>query len=194
MISEKFIFVHIPRTGGTSLERLLLTIEGTTSWESLENKKAVDVRIGKEKHMRASSIRATAGEEKWRNTLKFAIVRNPFDKVISHFHQPYYRKINALSGASLEDFLLAYQPAPHEEGVTCSDYLDEDVDQIIRYENYNEEVCRLLADYGIQLSQVDTRIGHTRPEVAYQEYYNSRTKTMVERMYADDLRRFGYTF
>lgn len=194
MISEKFIFVHIPRTGGTSLERLLLTIEGIASWEDLENKNLVDSCLGKIKHMRASNIRSTVGEKKWRGTLKFSIVRNPFDKVISHFYQPYYRKINALSGASLEDFLLAYRPAPHEDGLTCSDYLDEDLDQIIRYENYNEDVFRLLRDFDIQYSQIDTRIGYTRPEAHYREHYDSNTRSMVERIYADDLMRFDYHF
>lgn len=194
MIAENFIFIHIPRTGGTSLERLLLSIEGVASWENLDDKKIVDSRLGKHKHLRASSVRAIVGEEKWRSTFKFSVVRNPFEKVISHFHQPYYRRINALGGASLEDFLHAYQPAPHEEGLTCADYLDEEIDQIIRYENYNEEVFRLFGNFGVTPGQIDTRIGNSRPDASYRDYYNAETRAMVERIYAEDLRRFDYRF
>jgi hypothetical protein len=200
MIGHQFIFIHIPRTGGTSFERLLLSLETTTPWESLSTKRLVDQCVGPVKHYKASRIQELVGQKRWQATLKLSIVRNPFDKVISHFFQPYYRDINALSGQSLDSFLRSYAPAPHEEGRTCSDYLDREIDLIIRYENYDSEVSKLLSPYGIQLAQIRERIGAVRETFGadassnYRTYYSTETKQLVEDLYKDDLERFGYVF
>ena len=194
MIGNQFIFIHIPRTGGSSLERILLSLETVHSWQALNSKGIVDQYVGPAKHYKASRVQDLAGHVQWQQALKLSIVRNPFDKVISHYFQPYYREINALSDKSLDFFLDAYQPAPHEDGVTCCDYLDRDVDLIIRYENYEEELLALLAPLGIQLHQIRERIGPVRSSGDYRKFYSSHTRQKVEDRYRDDLVRFHYAF
>jgi hypothetical protein len=194
MIGEKFIFIHIPRTGGTSLERLLLSIDSVKPWEELTSKKLVDHQVGPQKHFKASRVEALVGENKWKRAKKISIVRNPFDKVISHYFQPFYRDINALSGKSLTDFLLAYRPAVHEDGVTCSDYLDRDVDTILRYENYTNEVLQLFSGYHVTEDMVKQRIGAVRDNPEYRGYYSKVTRQLVEKIYQSDFERFGYHF
>jgi hypothetical protein len=194
MIGSQFIFVHIPRTGGTSLERLLLSLESIDTWEAMHRKKIVDQLVGPVKHYRASRVQALAGQALWDKALKISIIRNPFDKVISHFFQPYYRAINALSGNSLELFLTAYCPAPHEDGLTCNDYLDREVDVLIRYESYADQLFELLSPMGVRHEQIMERIGAVRQAVGYRKYFSSRTRGMVEKLYHDDIARFNYEF
>ncbi|MFM1798296.1 MAG: hypothetical protein RLZZ117_574 [Cyanobacteriota bacterium] len=194
MIGRKFIFIHIPRTGGTSLERILLSLEGIANWDELASKKVVDQCVGAEKHFRASRVQALVGAQHWQKALKLSIVRNPFDKVISHYFQPYYRAINALSGHSLDFFLDAYAPAPHEDGKTCNDYLDREMDVIIRYENYDHELLSILEPFGVKPSQLRTRIGAVRERTGYQGYYSRHAKQIVENLYKEDLERFNYVF
>jgi hypothetical protein len=194
MVGTRFIFIHIPRTGGSSLERILLSLESVASWDEMNRKVIVDKLIGPEKHYKASRVQAIVGLAKWELALKISIVRNPFDKVISHFFQPYYRNINALSGNSLDFFLSAYQPAPHEDGFTCCDYLDEEVDIIIRYENYAQQLLMLLGPFGVTPTQIAERIGPVRSISSYRDFYSSHTRRIVEKLYRNDLERFHYSF
>ncbi|MEA1988675.1 MAG: sulfotransferase family 2 domain-containing protein, partial [Pseudomonadota bacterium] len=62
---DKFVFIHIGKTGGTSVEKILNIPH--------EHKIALD---------KMQEI----GIDKWNSKLKFAIVRNPWDKVVSHYH------------------------------------------------------------------------------------------------------------
>jgi len=194
MVGNRFIFIHIPRTGGSSLERILLSLESVASWDEMNRRGIVDKLIGPEKHYKASRVQAAVGQAKWEKALKISIVRNPFDKVISHYFQPFYRHSNALSGNTLESFLSAYQPAPHEDGFTCSDYLDKELDFVIRYENYADELLMLLGPFGVTPTQVAERIGPVRPIRNYREFYSSRARQMVEDLYRIDLERFHYSF
>lgn len=194
LIGNRFIFIHIPRTGGTSLERVLLSLELCEDWELMNKKQIVEQLIGPSKHYKASHLRDIVGQDRWVTATTVSIVRNPYDKVISHFYQPYYRAINALAGNSLESFLRAYRPAPHEEGYTCADYLDLDIDNIIRYENYTEELFDLLSPFGVKREQLLARIGAVRKANGYREFYSKCTRKIVEDLYAEDLGRFNYSF
>ncbi len=173
---------------------MLLSLELTENWDVMNKKKIVDQLIGPTKHYRASHIHDLVGQDRWSAVITMSIVRNPYDKVISHYYQPYYRAINALSGHSLESFLRAYQPAPHEEGYTCADYLDLDVDVIIKYEHYTEQLIDLLSPFGVKSEQLMARIGAVRSVNGYRELYSSCTRKMVEDLYREDLERFHYTF
>ena len=98
MISHKhkFIFIHIPRTGGTTIEHMLknyqegnLIEQGGGIWVPDE---ATQLKILKvypdfnfkndSKHMTANQWKLVLGDD-YQNYYKFTIVRNPFDKCLS---------------------------------------------------------------------------------------------------------------
>src|SRR5438477_13059262 len=62
---QDFVFIHINKTDGSSIE------------------KALGVR---HEHRTALEKRAQLGEKFWVKKFKFAVVRNPWDKVVSHYH------------------------------------------------------------------------------------------------------------
>ena len=62
---QKFVFIHINKTGGSSIER------------------ALGIR---HEHKTALEKRQEYGASLWRNKYSFAFVRNPWDKVVSHYH------------------------------------------------------------------------------------------------------------
>ena len=69
MIYQDLIFIHIPRTGGTSIE------------------KSFGLTLGnEEKHLSAAELREKAGPEKWAQSFVFSFVRNPWDRIISLYH------------------------------------------------------------------------------------------------------------
>jgi hypothetical protein len=106
MICEKkCIFVHIPKTGGTSIED---SIWGPDWSQRTEEQLWMGVvRPGFNKyqsaglqHLLASQIRQEAGTTTFAECFSFAFVRNPWDKVVSQFHylgtRPVLRKYMGL--------------------------------------------------------------------------------------------------
>ena len=110
MISHKhkFIFIHIPRTGGTSIESQF-NYNG-----DLDGKK----------HWRLNDFKNDLTNNQFNGYFKFSFIRNPWDITISKFLSPFYSDINQLSNKSLSYFLKNYFPANHESGDLFHDYFD----------------------------------------------------------------------
>ncbi len=89
--SHEFAFVHIPKTGGTSITYAL---DETIEWNDIvcggtpygqRFKEAWGRKWGVGKHARASEIRALVGDDIWRNYFTFTVVRHPVDRVKSMY-------------------------------------------------------------------------------------------------------------
>lgn len=179
MISHehKCIFVHVPRTGGSSVEYMILGAQLGPENELYQ------------KHLTASQLKDKYPSE-WDSYWKFSIVRNPWARVVSLYHMPFYRKVNALSGKSMEYFLKNQRPPDWEKnGQQCADYLNEEVDSIGRYEDYRS-YCRFLCErlgVAFMLPHIE-KTEHRH----YSEYYDEATRDLVREVFADDIRRFGY--
>ncbi len=62
---DKFVFIHINKTGGSSIKKVLdLPFEHVTALEKI----------------------ASLGREQWDRRFTFTVIRNPWDKVVSHYH------------------------------------------------------------------------------------------------------------
>lgn len=176
MIIKNLIFIHPPRCGGTS-------IESSFKWEN-----------ELEKHLSASSIKKKIGEKQWGELFKFAIIRNPFDKVISMYHARCYRKFRkGIEFESLEQFLSFIPRIPTEEGIQCSDFINEDIDFIIRYETRNSDLDRLYEEFGIKIDK-NINIRQTNRFNNYKIYHNQNTIELVKLKFKDDIERFGYQY
>lgn len=89
--SKRFIFIHLHKTGGTSIEHALNTslqwndilLGSTKTGEALQ--KLYKPVFGLYKHSNARQVRKVVGEAVWRNYFTFSIVRNPYALVVSQY-------------------------------------------------------------------------------------------------------------
>jgi len=180
MISNKykFIFIHIPRTGGSSIEAQF---------------NYSDERV---KHASLKDLLNKTNEKYF----KFTFIRNPWDIIISKYFCHYHSKINAHSGKSLLFFLTHYTPASNESGNSFFDYFDpEELDFIGRYENREGDLKIISKRIGFT---IDPLFSSRKKEMqkkyskksSYTEYYDEETKAIVAKMYKKEIEYFGYTF
>jgi hypothetical protein len=200
--TKRFIFVHIPKTGGTSVTTALraygLALQGERNYESIYFK-----------HATAPDLRRMMGDEFYRY-FKFAIVRNPWDWAVSNYafnrglHRPWTREANLPVSAGVPDWaadwdfkrwlkwwLLNLSPQQSQMVTDSTGRLL--VNEILRFENLGAEFLRLCSILGIAPVNLPHAM-RTRGRESYFGYYDRETQDWVARHFRDDIERFGYSF
>jgi hypothetical protein len=179
----ELIFVHIARTGGTSIET---AFTGHDWWHISPGTK----------HLSARQVRRRAGEERWAKYFKFSVVRNPWDRVVSMFATGWWmgHKRQCDAQAEFEYFIANLAPHPHEiySSLQYSEIINEELDMIIRYEALQDgfnRVCAAIGGPKLILGRQEAR-----PRLHYSVYYNDITRRQVGELFKKDIEDYGYAF
>ena len=187
----KLLFVHIQKNGGTSLQRLIMQqIPSAKLWKGHHS----DIR-------RAEKELGTALAKYY----TFAFVRNPWDRMISWYsmiEQTYQgRPIvrDAMEDVPFRRFIRQHiGKTPHKIIAKPQvDYLVGAngqclVENIYRFEKYEEECQRLCDRIGLDASQISHR--NPSDHRHYSTYYDAETQQIVAEHFAADCEAFGYSF
>ncbi len=208
MIGQRtaFIFVHIPKNGGTSVTRALKPYALGPGQRLVQSAAR---RIKRDKsvdhyglypgggHATASRIRDEIGGGRYDAAFSFAFVRNPWDRLLSIYSYAKgdaRRANNALAlDSDFETFLLNFvppNPLIQWEYVSNSDG-EQIVDEIGRFETFSQDFSAICARLGIK-SDLPHRNASTRPK--YRDAYSDAAREIVAEKCAEDIARFGYTF
>jgi len=141
---------------------------------------------------------------------KFAIVRNPWERIVSTFawtnqkwargerlaRDEFARSIREVHAAVLRspDAAQALLASPHLRPQVS--YLVDTsrrllVDFVARHENLDSDWGRICARLGINRALPERMKSH---HAAYRDYYDDETRNMVADLYAEDTRFFNYEF
>jgi sulfotransferase famil protein len=212
---HRAIFVHIPKTAGTSVE-VVLGMHGdkqdigivpyfnqTLDQEHLYGR---DLQ-----HMTAARLKAALNDDAvFDSYFKFTVVRNPWDRLVSTcaWLDQKWAKGQALvpaefdrlvrqmyaaflaAKASSAPFLLSAHLSPQFPYV-LDDELRLLVDFIARYENLPQDWRRICERLSVDIALPSRMKSHHRP---YREYYSDQTREMVAEIYALDASLFDYAF
>ena len=208
MISHphRCIFVHIPKTGGTSIENMIWPTKDQRSpenlWGGLIDGFRNKYQTGALQHLMARQILTEVGPETFQAYFKFAIVRNPWDRLISQFTYLTTRPdlcqyLGMNSGDSLRTYLQLIATKKHVQWKQQVAFVSDGegrslVDYIGRFEEFEASVRQIMDRIGLPI----TTIPHEKQSQRgpYQDYYDSETRDMVAMMYAADIEAFGYSF
>jgi chondroitin 4-sulfotransferase 11 len=179
-----FVFVHINKTGGSSIEAALrIPFEHRTAREKI----------------------AEIGRRSWDRKVTFAAVRNPWDKVVSHFHYRVQTNQTGLAERGLEfgDWVRATyrdrDPRYYDTPIMFSphrDWIVDDsgeiaVDRVLRFERLADDFAALMEEIGRDAALPRLKASSHRD---YREYYDDETVAIVADVFAPDLELFGYEF
>ena len=215
-IQRNIIFVHVPRTGGTSIE-ILLNLRNAVNYYAFAPWPELSPNNKSPQHFTYTELQQNLDVEFFRSAYKFAFVRNPWDRFVSEFawRQFHYAKW-AKPGhilfqgpylESLRNFVRVLE-MPTEERIdtfrgfdshleTQTSFVTNEHGQVSvnflgRFETYEESLRELFAQLRIVPVFIPraNRISRTH----YRAYYCDYTRSAVEAFYAEDIGNFGYRF
>lgn len=188
---KEVIFLHVPKTGGTTIKRLfdipLLHDSNPAVTPSPQ-------------HLTCARLRERLGNKKYDSYYKFAIVRNPWSRILSSYfwRQTLPKKRKILPFASfIESARHAvingqfYEQEFGDHFIPQVEYTS-DVNDVFRFESFASSV-KIIA------SKLNTPVEKIPPKKPkhydqYWNYFDSHTRDMVAEIYSDDIREFGYEF
>ena len=188
---DKFIYIHIPKTGGSSVEKCLLENEGIEVMPSLRfmpkdiREKYVIGSFGGNHHFPLHKFEKEFQEQYF----CFTFVRNPFSRAVSEFL--WLKKECKITFETFKTFAQQGSPIPWHEQTQYS-FINKNIDFVGRFENLQEDfgiVCNKIGISSLELPHTNkTKHKH------YTEYYDEETKQIVAEKYAKDIEYFGYKF
>jgi hypothetical protein len=145
------------------------------------------------RHMPASEVQKRVPVEVWTTYFKFCVERNPWDKVLSHYHMHAAREGGSLS---LDEYLARGRfPINYFRYTDLSGKII--VDRILRYENLLTELGKVFSQLKIPFKGtlgVQAKSEYRTDRRPYQEVFNDKQRRIVERAFAKEIELHGYRF
>ena len=182
---NKFIFVHIPKSGGTSISVAL---------KPYANRITKNFMIKETKHHTLSEIREVFGEG-INHYYTFAFVRNSWDRVVSlHTYMHTHEGFNESFDEFVEKLATRKDTCRYTTKLQL-DYIRDshrNIDFVGRFENLEEDFAKVTKHLGLDVKPLgkENKTRHSR----YRDYYTPKTKDIIYKMFKEDIEHFGYEF
>jgi hypothetical protein len=141
-------------------------------------------------HKSASCIKKDLGDVIFNNYLKFCVIRNPYDKMVSAY---FWEKNNTKQ--TFKDF--AKNTNVSNIDIHCIDNVNV-CDYFIRYENLEEDILKLCEKLNIQDFNITDLPKHKSTQRTdkshYSKFYDEETKQIVYENHKKEFELFGYKF
>jgi hypothetical protein len=209
----RLVFIHIPKTGGTSIEAALGMFH---RWQD-ENTDAAFGLIQSPQwmsrgwvssflqHLSYSELAELAPAEVMTGYFSFAWIRNPWDRMVSVYSNTDPHLLGEadqsglqLRGLRFPDFVAALEGfehvhlRPQHEFILTADGQTL-VDFVGRFEHFARDFTQLVQSARLRPGLVlphKNASGHA----GYRSLYDEASRRAVEHRYAADIERFGYRF
>ncbi|WOO42037.1 sulfotransferase family 2 domain-containing protein [Rubellicoccus peritrichatus] len=196
---HKFIFVHIPKTGGTSIRRALP--EGD------------DCSVDGSPHGTLAMYHKHYGEPIFSSYFKFAITRNPWDRVVSAYHfnrmqpeeildqdiAPNWKKLIRYAKEHSFDEWVKTPPFADRQLYFISLEFDftratthglDFVGDFASLQASYEEACKRIGIPSTTLPDIN----HGSSHHDYRSQYSPETSAIIHEQYRNEIELFGYEF
>lgn len=175
---HKCIFVHITKTAGSSIT------------------KALGKHDNENPHRNIFKYREQIEENIFNKYFKFAVVRNPWDRMVSEYHYQKQRKDGRHTNLSFEQYLKQGHPAQTSDQLKWISNINNGdvkllVDYVIRFEDLNKGIKEVSdkIGYDLELPKINTSVHNE-----YKTYYTDKTKQIIYKSHRNDIKFFKYEF
>ena len=209
-----FLYVHIAKTGGTSVRAALKSLQWKDPYYLAQFicsrlSHWTDHRIAAKlpRHAKIIAAQEMLPHEFFNGLFKFAFVRNPWDLQVSSYHHLQRERPHLLQGHESFEAFTRYKLDPArpyqyhlDTAITAqTDYLIDLhgrllTDHLGRYENLHEDFALICSKIGAPALSLPHKRQATDRKDDYRSYYTDELAELVGRHFARDVEMLGYRF
>jgi hypothetical protein len=210
-LGRKYVFVHIPKTGGTSLALALEAramkddiMLGDTPKARKRRHRVNGIRTKGRlwKHSTLSDIDGLVPDAVMDGLFAFTLVRNPWDRAVSYYHWLLTQKfdhpaVRLAQSLDFADFITDPLMIRSLQRTPAASYMRrangrQQCDAFIRVEHFEQDSASLVVHLGFA---IDLQVVNASDRTAdYRGYYSDKTARILGDCCAADIAAFGYSF
>ena len=146
------------------------------------------------RHMPAFEAQNRIPRNVWNSYFKFCVERNPWDKVLSHYHMHAAREGGSLS---LDEYLARGRFPINYFRYTNRSETKVIVNRVLRYENLTAELSEVFSRLKIPFDGtlgIAAKSEYRTDRRPYQQVFNDEQRRIVEKAFANEIELHGYHF
>lgn len=192
--NNKFIFVHIPKTAGTSIERMY-GLENPRCFFNRRCEIIIDNVKYCPQHLTSTQLKTRPEISQYYNEYyKFSFVRNPYDRVLSEF---FWREKKIVNYEYFKKWIYQfYSKIDMDHKLTQYEYVYENsnlvVDFLGKVENLEEDFKKIQNNLGIPNKPLLRSNISLNNQIDKKSYLTSEIKDFIYNLYKVDFETFEY--
>jgi hypothetical protein len=208
---RKYLFIHIPKTGGTALALALEAramrddmMLGDTPKAKNRRRRLQGIKTAGRlwKHSTLADLSGLIPEAEMRELFTFTLVRNPWDRAVSYYHwlqeQGFdHPAVHLSKSLSFKEFILHSQVLRSFGQNQAPSYMrhadgSEHCQLYIRLEQFKTDAAPLFDHLGFALELPVTNTSSRQRD--WRVYYDAQTQAAIAEVCSEEINRFEYSF
>jgi hypothetical protein len=199
---KRFLFVHIPKTGGNSIQDALRNHSDdyfSSTEPHQDGLERFEIRshiYNTKKHSSLFEYRDEYGDEFFNNLRKFTCIRNPWDRALSFYFSPHRGDIE-WDAESFYEFARTVSPVKsyislEKERNDALESALNNINKIIFFEQIDEGFASVCNAFG--LGRIPLAHRNRSARECYRKYYDHRSKKLVADIFREEISLFNYSY